>query len=69
MGMTDAEVVAWLVADGEYVSEGSDLVEVEAEKSTVVLPAPVSGIVRIVAGPGDVVDVGGLLGTVEPGEA
>lgn len=69
MGMNDAEVAGWLVAEGDAVSEGDDLVELEAEKSTVVLPAPVSGVLARIAAPaGEVVDVQGLLGVIEAKE-
>lgn len=65
MGMSDAEVVEWYVAEGETVEEGADLVEIEAEKAREVLPAPVSGtLTKIVAAPGDIVDVRGLLGVI-----
>ena len=62
MGMSDAEVIEWFAAEGDQVAEGADLVEVEAEKARAVLQAPVSGtLARIVAQPGDVVEVRGLL--------
>jgi len=65
MGMSDAEVVEWYVAEGATVEEGADLVEIEAEKAREVLPAPVSGtLTKIVAAPGDIVDVRGLLGVI-----
>jgi pyruvate/2-oxoglutarate dehydrogenase complex dihydrolipoamide acyltransferase (E2) component len=66
MGMNDAEVVGWFAAEGDPVTEGEDLVELEAEKSTVVLPAPVSGrLLRLAAPVGEVVEVSGLLGVIE----
>ena len=43
MGMSDAEIVEWFVADGDAVEAGQDLVEIEAEKASVVVPAPVGG--------------------------
>lgn len=65
MGMSDAEVVEWYVAEGATVEEGADLVEIEAEKAREVLPAPVSGtLTKIAAAPGDIVDVRGLLGVI-----
>lgn len=65
MGMSDAEVVEWYVAEGETVEEGADLVEIEAEKAREVLPAPVSGtLTKIVAVEGDIVEVRGLLGVI-----
>lgn len=65
MGMSDAEVVEWYVAEGATVEEGADLVEIEAEKAREVLPAPVSGtLTKIVAVEGDIVEVRGLLGVI-----
>lgn len=66
MGMSDAEIIDWYVEDGETVPEGADLVEIEAEKTRAVLPAPVAGVVRELQGDqGDVVDVRGLLCVIE----
>jgi pyruvate/2-oxoglutarate dehydrogenase complex dihydrolipoamide acyltransferase (E2) component len=62
MGMSDAEVVEWVSAEGDRVSEGDDLVEIEAEKARTAVPAPASGtVVDIQAQPGDTVEVQGLL--------
>ena len=66
MGMSEAEVLEWFVAEGAHVDEGADLVEVEAEKAREVLPAPVSGtLVRIHAQVGDVVEIRAVLGVIE----
>ena len=65
MGMNDAEVADWFAAEGDAVTEGEDLVELEAEKSTVVLPVPVTGVLERIAAPvGEVVEVSGLLGVI-----
>lgn len=65
MGMSEAEVVEWFVAEGARVEEGAELVEIEAEKAREVLPAPCNGtLVRIVAKPGDVVEVRAVLGVI-----
>jgi pyruvate/2-oxoglutarate dehydrogenase complex dihydrolipoamide acyltransferase (E2) component len=65
MGMSEAEVAEWLVPDGARVATGDELVEVETEKSTVVVPSPADGTLRIVAPAGAVVAVGGLLAHIE----
>ncbi len=61
-----AMVVAWLCDAGSGVEEGADLVEVETEKTTFVVPAPSSGILKEVrAAVGARVRVGDVLGIVE----
>ncbi|MFL6119010.1 lipoyl domain-containing protein [Actinophytocola sp.] len=66
MGMSDAEIVDWYVADGEEVAEGADLVEIEAEKARQVITAPYAGTVRELRGDsGDVIEVRDLLCVIE----
>jgi pyruvate/2-oxoglutarate dehydrogenase complex dihydrolipoamide acyltransferase (E2) component len=66
MGMSDAEIVDWYVEDGEEVTEGADLVEIEAEKARQVIAAPLTGVVRELQGDsGDVIEVRDLLCVIE----
>ncbi|WP_159978874.1 MULTISPECIES: biotin/lipoyl-containing protein [unclassified Novosphingobium] len=66
MGMQDGEIVRWLKQVGERVEEGENLVEVEAAKTTVEVPAPVSGILlRILVDSGDTVDVRAAIAVIE----
>jgi 2-oxoisovalerate dehydrogenase E2 component (dihydrolipoyl transacylase) len=66
MGMSDAEIIDWLVADGDHVGAGDDLVEIEAEKATAVVPAPQAGVVRdLRVEAGDVVEVRHVLCVIE----
>ena len=61
-----AIVVAWLCLPGSLLKEGDDLVEVETEKTTFVIPAPSSGVLTEVRAPeGASVRVGEILGIVE----
>jgi pyruvate/2-oxoglutarate dehydrogenase complex dihydrolipoamide acyltransferase (E2) component len=46
MTMTDACVVQWLVSVGEAVSEGQDIVEVETDKTTMLIPSTATGTVE-----------------------
>lgn len=45
-GLTEAEIVAWLVQPGDTVAINDVLVEIETEKSLVELPSPFAGIVE-----------------------
>jgi pyruvate/2-oxoglutarate dehydrogenase complex dihydrolipoamide acyltransferase (E2) component len=58
MGMQDGEIIRWLKAVGDPVREGDPLVEIEAAKTTVEMPAPASGtLTEIVAQEGDTIEV------------
>jgi pyruvate dehydrogenase E2 component (dihydrolipoamide acetyltransferase) len=66
MGMSDAEILEWQVAVGDQVAEGDDLVEIDAEKAQVMVPAPAPGtIVELTASPGDVLAVRDVLCILE----
>ena len=60
----EAEIVRWLVADGEPVQAGEDVVEVETSKASVTVTSPQAGYLLRRAGEGDVVRVGVVLATV-----
>ena len=55
-------IVRWLKAEGDRVTAGEAVVEVEAEKVTNELEAPVTGVLeRIVAVEGDEIRVGATI--------
>lgn len=69
-GLTEAEVVNWLVAPGDRVSVNDPVVEIETAKSLVQLPSPVAGVVdALAAQPGDTVQLGEALLTVRQEES
>jgi pyruvate dehydrogenase E2 component (dihydrolipoamide acetyltransferase) len=68
-GLTEGEVVRWLVAEGEAISLNQPIVEVETAKAVVEIPAPYAGtVVKLHAGEGDTLDVGAPLISVDTGE-
>lgn len=69
-GLTEAEIVRWLVAEGEHVEADQPVVEVETDKAVVEIPSPYRGIVVSHGGAeGDVIEVGHVLVTIaDPGE-
>ncbi len=63
--MTAGLVVKWLCDEGAEVARGDELIEVETEKIASAVEAPSAGILhRRVAGEGDTIPVGGLLGVI-----
>jgi pyruvate dehydrogenase E2 component (dihydrolipoamide acetyltransferase) len=70
-GITEGEIVKWLVKVGDQVEEHQSIVEVETDKAIVEVPSPKKGKVsKICKAEGDVVAVGEGLFTLEvEGEA
>ncbi|GAA1931733.1 dihydrolipoamide acetyltransferase family protein [Microbacterium aoyamense] len=61
-GLPEAELVQWLVAEGDTVALNQTIAEVETAKAVVELPSPHAGIIRTLhAAAGDVVEVGSVL--------
>ncbi|PSP81026.1 branched-chain alpha-keto acid dehydrogenase subunit E2 [Halobacteriales archaeon QS_4_69_225] len=68
-GLTEAEIVSWLVEPGDAVSEDQPVAEVETDKAVVEVPAPVNGSVReLLADPGEMVPVGDVIITFDTDE-
>ena len=68
-GLTDAEVVRWLVREGDTIELNQPIVEVETAKAMVEIPSPYAGtITRLHAGEGESVEVGAPLISVDTGE-
>lgn len=61
-GLPEAEIVAWLVAEGDTVALNQTIAEVETAKAVVELPSAYAGTVaKLHAAAGDVVEVGSVL--------
>jgi pyruvate dehydrogenase E2 component (dihydrolipoamide acetyltransferase) len=58
-GLTEAEILNWLVAEGDTVTLNQPIVEVETAKAAVEIPSPYAGVVTTLHHPqGETVDVG-----------
>jgi 2-oxoisovalerate dehydrogenase E2 component (dihydrolipoyl transacylase) len=65
-GLTDGEVVRWLVAEGDTIVLNQPIVEVETAKAVVEIPSPYAGtVVKLHAAEGDTLDVGAPLLSVD----
>jgi len=69
-GLTDGEVVRWLVAEGDTIVLNQPIVEVETAKAVVEVPSPYAGTVtKLHAAEGETLDVGAPLLSVDTGDA
>ena len=64
-------LLKWFKTEGESVSKGEPLMEIETDKATVEIEAPGSGVLaNVTASPGDEVPVGNRIAVIlAPGEA
>ena len=61
-GIAEAEIVRWLVHNGDRVRLDQPIVEIETDKAVVEVPAPVAGVIITLGGnEGDTLHVGDLL--------
>ena len=61
-GLTEGEIVRWLVKEGDEVKEGQPLVEVETDKALAEIPSPRTGVIlRILAAEKEIVKVGQVI--------
>ncbi len=67
-GLTEGEVVKWLVKEGDVVDDDQPMVEVMTDKATVEITAPRAGtIAKIHAAEGETVPVGSVMVVIDDG--
>ncbi|MFL2821137.1 MAG: dihydrolipoyllysine-residue succinyltransferase [Candidatus Puniceispirillales bacterium] len=65
--IVEATVSKWLKNEGEYVEVDEPVVELETDKVTLEVPAPISGVIgSIIAAEGETVEVGQNIGVLDP---
>jgi 2-oxoisovalerate dehydrogenase E2 component (dihydrolipoyl transacylase) len=65
-GLTEADILKWLVAPGDAVVVNQIIVEIETAKAAVELPSPFAGTVaELLVGEGDTVEVGRPIITID----
>ena len=66
--VTEATIGKWFKKPGEAVAVDEPLVELETDKVTIEVPAPIAGVLsEIAAKDGETVAVGALLGQIKEG--
>lgn len=69
-GLVEADIVRWVVSEGDEVKVNDVLVEIETAKSIVELPSPWAGrIARLIAAEGATVEVGAPIVLIDDGVA
>ena len=69
LSMTTGKIVEWFVAEGDILTKGDDVVDIDTDKIAGTLESPVAGPVRrLVAEVGDELPIGAVLVVVAPEE-
>ena len=66
--VTEVTVGSWLKQDGDWVEQDEAICEIESDKATLEVGAPMAGVLKCSASVGEELDVGAVLGTIEEGE-
>lgn len=60
----EAELIEWLVEDGEEVTEGQPIAELETSKTSNEITAPRAGTISLTVKEGDIVSVDESIATI-----
>lgn len=63
--ITEVQIAAWLVEDGQQVEKDQDVVEIDSDKATLPIAAEADGKIKIIAQEGDTVEVGAIIATID----
>jgi pyruvate dehydrogenase E2 component (dihydrolipoamide acetyltransferase) len=67
--MQEGTILRWLIADGERVARGQELVEIETDKASMTYESELDGVLQIVVAEGETVAVGAPIAHVGEGGA
>jgi len=63
--ITEVQIAAWLVEDGQQVEKDQDVVEIDSDKATLPVAAEADGKIKIFVQEGDTVEVGSIIATID----
>jgi pyruvate dehydrogenase E2 component (dihydrolipoamide acetyltransferase) len=62
--MEEGTILRWLVADGEEVRRGQEIVEIETDKATMTYESDLDGVLQTIASEGDTLPVGAVIARI-----
>ncbi len=66
--MEEGTILSWLIADGEHVTRGQELVEIETDKANMTYESDQEGILQTIAAEGETLPVGAVIARVVAGD-
>jgi 2-oxoglutarate dehydrogenase E2 component (dihydrolipoamide succinyltransferase) len=59
--VTQVQLAAWLVAEGDYIEKDTEIAEIDSDKATLSVSAEESGKIKLLIEEGDTIDVGSVM--------
>src|ERR1700760_1537557 len=66
--MEEGTILKWLVSEGDEVSKGQEIVEIETDKANMTYEADAAGVISFVAGEGDTLALGEVIARIGAGD-
>lgn len=63
--VSEVEIAAWMVSDGDYVEKDQEIVELDSDKATLAMPAEEGGVIQILVEEGEAVEVGQVIAMID----
>ncbi len=63
--ITEVQLAAWLVENGQQVEKDQDIAEIDSDKATLAVAAEASGKIELLAQEGDTIEVGGVIAKID----
>ncbi len=63
--ISEVQIAAWLVSDGDYVEKDAEIVEIDSDKATLAINADESGKISIKYEEGETVEVGAVIAEID----
>lgn len=63
--ISEVQLANWLVEEGEFVAKDQEIAEIDSDKATLTISAEQQGVIHILKGKGESVEVGAVVATIE----
>jgi 2-oxoglutarate dehydrogenase E2 component (dihydrolipoamide succinyltransferase) len=63
--ITEVQIAAWLVSDGDFVEKDQEIVEIDSDKATLSISAEEDGQLKILIEEGETVEVDAIIATID----
>ncbi len=63
--ISEVQLAAWLVEDGQQVEKDQDIVEIDSDKATLSVAAEADGKIKLLAAEGDTLEIGSVMAVID----